>query len=258
MSQDEAVAVITGGAGGLGLATVSRLLADGSRVAMLDRSPEILGRASAKLGAVPEERLITLACDITSRASVAAAMGAVMEQWGTIDTLVNNAGVTTFSPFEDLSEEDWNRVIDVNLKGTFLCCQAVVPYMRAKGSGAIVNLSSQAGRKGQKLIAHYCAAKAGVINLTRALALELAPEIRVNAVCPGVIKTEMIQGELEWRRQTLGEDPEQTLAQWRAQIPLGRFQQPEDIADAIAFLASAKASQITGQALSVDGGTTMI
>lgn len=258
MSQNEAVAVVTGGAGGLGLATVSRLLADGLRVAMLDRGPEALTRASAKLGEAPGDRLITLACDVTSKASIDAAITQTVERWGTIDTLVNNAGVTTFSTFEDLSEEDWDLVIDVNLKGTFLCCQAVVPHMRAKGSGAIVNLSSQVGRRGQKLTAHYCAAKAGVLNLSRALALELAPEIRVNTVCPGVIKTEMIQGELEWRRRTLGEDPNQTLTRWLEQIPLGEFQQPEDIADAIAFLASANASQITGQALSVDGGAVMV
>jgi NAD(P)-dependent dehydrogenase (short-subunit alcohol dehydrogenase family) len=256
MSENGAVAVVTGGAGGIGLATARRFLADGARVAVLDRSTSALDRARMELG--QDDRLLTLACDVTSRASIDAAVAAAADRWGSIDTLVNGAGICTFAAFEDLTEEVWDLVVDVNAKGTFLCCQAVVPHMRAKGSGAIVNVASQAGRRGEKLIAHYCAAKGAVVNLSRAMALELAPIIRVNVVCPGVIRTEMIEGELKWREQTLGEDIEQTLAQWRSDIPLARFQQPDDIAEAILFLASKRAGEITGQALSVDGGTVMI
>ena len=250
------VAAVTGGAGGLGLATVKRLLAEGTHVAVLDRSPAALERALAELQ--NDDRILAATCDVTDRESIGAALAAIVQRWGSIDTLVNGAGVCTFAAFEDISEDEWDMVIDVNAKGTFLCCQAVVPHMRAAGRGAIVNVASQAGRRGEKLIAHYCAAKGAVVNLSRALALELAPVIRVNTVCPGVIKTEMIEGELKWREQHLGQDPEQALDEWRADIPLARFQQPEDIAEAIAFLASDRSSEITGQALSVDGGTVMI
>ncbi|HEV7941512.1 MAG TPA: SDR family NAD(P)-dependent oxidoreductase [Solirubrobacteraceae bacterium] len=257
MSENNAVAVITGGAGGIGLATARRFLANGARVAVLDRSTSALERARMELS--QGDRLLTFACDVTDRTSIDAALAAIVNRWDSIDALVNGAGICTFGAFEELTEEAWDLIVDVNLKGTFLCCQAVVPHMRAKGSGAIVNVASQAGRRGEKLIAHYCAAKGAVVNLSRAMALELAPIIRVNVVCPGVIRTEMIEGELKWREQTLGEDIEQTLAQWRSDIPLGRFQRPDDIAEAIAFLASKqRAGEITGQALSVDGGTVMI
>jgi NAD(P)-dependent dehydrogenase (short-subunit alcohol dehydrogenase family) len=258
MSDSSKVAAVTGGAGGIGFATVRRLLADGVSVVVLDRSPASLERAHAELRTGHEDHLLTVSCDVTDRSSIDAAIAQILERWGSIDMLVNGAGVCTFSPFEELSEQEWDLVVDVNLKGTFLCCQAVVPHMRAAGGGAIVNVASQAGRRGEKLIAHYCAAKGAVVNLSRALALELAPSIRVNVVCPGVIRTEMIEGELKWREQTLGEDVEQTLDQWRSEIPLARFQKPEDIAEAIAFLASEKAGEITGQTLSVDGGTVMI
>ncbi|MFZ2052236.1 MAG: SDR family NAD(P)-dependent oxidoreductase [Solirubrobacteraceae bacterium] len=256
MSNEGKVAAVTGGAGGLGLATVKQLREDGVRVAMLDRSRTALERAQGELQ--DDDRILATTCDVTDRESIDAALAQIVQRWGSIDTLVNGAGVCTFGAFEDISEDELDLVLDVNAKGTFLCCQAVVPHMRALGRGAIVNVASQAGRRGEKLIAHYCAAKGAVVNLSRALALELAPVIRVNTVCPGVIRTEMIEGELEWRRQHLGEDAEQALDQWRADIPLARFQQPEDIAQAIAFLASDRASEITGQALSVDGGTVMI
>lgn len=250
------VAVVTGGAGGIGLATARRFLADGACVAVLDRSTSALEKARTELS--QGDRFLACACDVTNRASIDAALAATADRWGAIDTLVNGAGICTFGAFERLTEDVWNLVLDVNAKGTFLCCQAAVPHMRAAGGGAIVNVASQAGRRGEKLIAHYCAAKGAVVNLSRALALELAPSIRVNTVCPGVIRTEMIEGELRWREQNLGEDADQALAQWRADIPMARFQQPEDIAEAIAFLASDRASEITGQALSVDGGTVMI
>lgn len=256
MSNEGKVAAVTGGAGGLGLATVKRLRADGARVAMLDRSRTALESAQRELQ--DDDRILAATCDVTDRESIDAALAQIVQRWGSIDTLVNAAGVCTFGAFEDISEDELDLVLDVNAKGTFLCCQAAVPHMRASGRGAIVNVASQAGRRGEKLIAHYCAAKGAVVNLSRALALELAPVIRVNTVCPGVIRTEMIEGELQWRRQHLGEDPEQALDQWRAEIPLARFQQPEDIAQAIAFLASDRASEITGQALSIDGGTVMI
>src|ERR1700733_2077357 len=165
------VAAVTGGAGGLGLATVKRLLAEGTHVAVLDRSPAALERALAELQ--NDDRILAATCDVTDRESIGAALAAIVQRWGSIDTLENGAGVCTFAPFEDISEDEWDMVIDVNAKGTFLCCQAVVPHMRAAGRGAIVNVASQAGRRGEKLIAHYCAAKGAVVNLSRALALEL-------------------------------------------------------------------------------------
>ncbi len=256
MRDDVDIVAVTGGAGGIGLATARRFLAAGARVAVLDRSSAANEQALAALAPEHGERVLTLSCDVTDRASVDAAIAAVVERWGSIGTLVNGAGYCTFGAFEELGEDAWDQVMDVNAKGVFLCSQAVVPHMRARGSGAIVSVASQAGRQGERLIAHYCAAKAAVVNLSRAMALELAPAIRVNVVCPGVVRTPMIEGELRWRQEVRGEDPEQTLAEWRAGIPLGRFQQPDDIAQAIAFLAAA--GEVTGQALSVDGGTVMV
>lgn len=250
--------IVTGASRGLGRAIAERFLARGAAVALLDVNHPLLREAEKELRATYDGRVLAEHCDVTSRSDVAQATARVVERHGCIDVLVNNAGVTTCGRVVDLTEADWDRVMDVSAKGTFLCCQSVVPHMAAARRGAIVSVASQAARRGEPLIAHYCAAKAAVLGFTRALALEVAPDIRANAVCPGIVETDMIQRELRWRAEHLGDDPAAVQSEWRQSVPLRRFQSPEQVAGLVAFLASDDASEITGQAVSIDGGAVMM
>jgi NAD(P)-dependent dehydrogenase (short-subunit alcohol dehydrogenase family) len=179
------------------------------------------------------------------------------DRFGRLNVLVNNAGVCTLNLCVDLSEPEWDLVLDVNLKGMWLCAKHFIRLL-GNGSGAIVNVASQAAKRAQKFTAHYSASKMGVIGLTRAVALEVAPRIRVSAVCPGTIDTPMIQQEMNWR-VARGEnaDAEAVRHHLLERIPLGRFQTPDDIAKVILFLASEDASEITGDTINVSGGAVM-
>jgi NAD(P)-dependent dehydrogenase (short-subunit alcohol dehydrogenase family) len=249
--------VITGAATGIGRVITTTFLSEGANVAACDVEVSALGALADELSPSASRRLSTMHCDVSDRAAVTRMADGVIDGFGRIDVLVNNAGVSSMSPFLELSEHEWDRVMAVNAKGAFLCSQAVLPAMMAQGQGAIVNLSSQAGRRGERYIAHYCAAKAAVIGLTRALALEAAPVVRVNAVCPGTIRTEMVASSYRQQAEILNVDSAALLREAEDQIPLRRFQQPSDIANAIAFLSSDDAREITGQALNVSGGVIM-
>jgi NAD(P)-dependent dehydrogenase (short-subunit alcohol dehydrogenase family) len=157
----------------------------------------------------------------------------------------------------DTPESDWDLVMDVNAKGVFLCTKAVLPHMLERGSGNIVNVASQAGKRGYKLFAHYCASKAAVIVFSRGVALEVAPHVRVNCVCPGIVNTDMMEREYAWETAMTGEPKESIKTRWMAGIPMGRFQEPEHVARVVLFLASDDASEMTGQAINITGGMVM-
>jgi NAD(P)-dependent dehydrogenase (short-subunit alcohol dehydrogenase family) len=257
--QEGSVVIVTGGAAGLGLAISRRFLEEGAQVIALDVVEAALTEAVEAVDAEHRARFETLRCDVGDRAEVNAVFGEILDRHGRLDVLVNNAGVSGVSYVVDMEESEWDRVMRVNAKGTFLCCQAVLPTMLERRSGSIVNISSQAGRRGFEQIAHYCAAKGAVLNFSRALALEAAPHVRVNSVCPGTIATPMVLGTLEKQAKlSAGATPGQLMQETIDAIPLKRLQEPEDIAAAVAFLASDDAKEMTGQALDVSGGVLML
>ena len=248
------VAIVTGAGRGIGQATADAFRREGARVAYLD--------ANAAAAMAAAERTMDggeglgLACDVSKAADVAAAIAATQDRFGRIDILVNNAGICTLNLAVDLSEEEWDRVMAVNVKGMWLMCKHALPVMGDRG--AIVNIASQAARRAQRFTAHYSASKMAVIGFTRALAVEVAPRVRVNAVSPGTIGTDMIQHEVNWRvSRGFDPTPESVERGWLDRIPLGRYQQPEHIARTILFLASDEASETTGECVNVSGGAVM-
>jgi NAD(P)-dependent dehydrogenase (short-subunit alcohol dehydrogenase family) len=176
---------------------------------------------------------------------------------GQVDHMVNNAGIVRIASLVSTRETDWDQVIDVNLKGVFFGLRAVLPHMIERRSGSVVNIASQAGKRGNLYIAPYCASKAGVISLTQCAALEAAPYVRVNCVCPGFINTELQEEEYDVVSSITGQDREEIKAGWLAAMPLGRFQEVRDVAESVLFLSSAAAAQTTGEALNISGGMVM-
>jgi 3-oxoacyl-[acyl-carrier protein] reductase len=238
------VAMVTGAGRGIGLGIALAFAREGARVALCDVDASLLDRALAEVEAIAGQGL-AFPMDVTRRAQIDAVVQDVLDRWGTIDILVNNAGIYEVLPVEEITEAQWDRVLAVNLKGAFLCCQAVIPTMKHQGAGRIINIASSAGKTGGTLAgAHYSVSKAGLICLAKQLARELGPHgITVNAVAPGRIDTPMIQVV-----------PEAENEAFRQRTPLGRLGTAEDVANAVLFLASDEASFITGEILDVNGG----
>jgi 3-oxoacyl-[acyl-carrier protein] reductase len=241
------VAVITGAAKGIGRSIALALAGEGATVVLVDVDREALQALRAEVETRGGQAL-PVVCDISKSSDVERMVGEGLEAFGRIDLLVNNAGIIRRGTIETVTEEDWDRVIAVNLKGTFNCCKAVVGPMKRQGSGKIVNVSSIAGKMGDITSAPgYGSSKAGGDALVKTLARQLAPcGIRVNAVAPHAIETEM---SAQW--------PEEKRREIIASIPLGRLGRPEDVAEAVLFLASENASFITGEILDVNGGALM-
>ena len=234
--------LITGGAGGIGLETARRFLEEGARVALLDRDGEALARAGAGLAGLSG----LIEADVTRPEEVARAFEELEALLGGLDVLINNAGISLRHSFLEIEAGDWRRVLDVNLNGVFLVAQQAARQMLAGQGGVILNMGSTNGLLGYPYYADYNASKAGVIELTRSMALELGPRIRVNAVCPGFILTPMQEAEYT----------PQMRRDFAQKLPLQRLGRPEDVAGLFAYLASDDASFITGQCFTIDGGET--
>jgi len=253
---DQKVCIVTGGAGHIGRAIVDGLLQEGARVAIFDRFQEGMDTAIAGLDE-KSKRVLKIPCQIAQEDSVRDAIAEVVTRWERIDVLVNNAGVCTLNSALELSVQEWDLVLGVNLRGAWLCVKHAA--VRMPSGSAIINIASQAAQRAQKFTAHYSASKMGLIGLTRALAVELAPHIRVNAISPGTIHTQMIQHEIDWRiARGVDNNAEEVMNDWLRRIPLGRFQPAEAIAKAVMFLASDQASETTGETLNVSGGAVMV
>ncbi len=233
--------VVTGGTSGIGEATSRRFLDEGARVVALAVGEDEVATAAERIPGIE-----ALRCDVADAAAVEAAFARADELLGGVDVLVANAGISIRKPFLEIEEADWRRVLDVNLTGVFRCAQQAARRMVAGDGGVILMTASTNGLTGHPFYADYNASKAGVILLARTMALELAPSVRVNAVCPGYVLTPMQKSEYT----------DEMLAEVNAGIPLGRHASPEEIASLFAFLASDDGAYFTGAVISVDGGET--
>lgn len=244
-------ALVTGAASGIGRAIAIALAAQDMIVGIADIDQDAAGATAAAIGGMA----FALAIDVTQRTQVEEAFESFVTTAGGCDLLVGNAGVSTMRRAVDLTDDDWDFNFAVNTKGVFLTNQVAARHFLAQGSGCIVNTASLAAKVGAPLLAHYSASKFAVLGWTQALARELAPAgIRVNAVCPGFVKTGMQSREVLWEAELRGMTPQAVLADYVAQTPLGRLEEPEDVAGVVVFLASDQARFMTGQGINVTGG----
>ncbi len=248
-------AIVTGGATGIGF-SIARHFADaGMRVAIADLDEAGAVAAAKKLG----DQHIGIKIDVRDRASVDTAFTSVIDRLGGYDVLAANAGVSSMKLVVELTDEDWDFNFDVNAKGIFLTNQSAVRYfLKEKRKGVIVNTASLAGKWGAPWLAHYSASKFAVVGFTQALAREMAPHgIRVNCVCPGFVKTGMQSREVEWEAKLREMSPQAVIDDYINQTPMGRLEEPDDVAKTVLFLASDLAGFVTGEALNVTGGVRM-
>jgi len=244
------VALITGGGTGIGRGTALAFAREGAKVAVAGRRVEKLQEVVSEIKAAGGEA-IAVACDVSRAADAQNAIRKTIEAFGRLDVLVNNAGVLHVSTIEEIPEEDWDRLIDANLKGPFLMCRAALPEFRKAGGGAIVNVGSVLGLVAMKKRAAYCASKGGVTLLTKAIAIDHGHEnIRANCICPSIVETELVS--------QLFNTPngDRVKRERLATIPLGRMGRPADIAELAVYLASDESSWLTGAAIPLDGGLT--
>jgi len=254
---DGNVALITGAAGGLGSAIAAAFAREGCRLFLSDIDEKGLRQ---RLEELQSKGMVVdgLAGDLTQQEQRQAIVDSAIQKFGRINVLVNNAGVASTKSLWDLTEPDWDAVLDINVKAMFFMLQAVARQMAAAGGGSIINIASVAGRAGRPLLIHYAASKAAVISVTRSCALALAPSgVRVNAIAPGMIDTDMLQSLIGgWNQIPQGSSAAGEVP-LSAKIPLGRVARPEDIVGAAIFLASSESSYVTGQTYNVDGGIVL-
>ncbi|MCU1612817.1 MAG: 3-ketoacyl-ACP reductase [Frankiales bacterium] len=251
---DTTVAVVTGAGSGIGAAIAAQLSRRGRRVVVTDIDEAAAARVAGEIGGTAAQ------LDVTDGVAVQALADRVVAETGRLDVWVSNAGISKMQRFVDITDADWDRTLAVNTKGIFLCGRAAARTMIANGiGGQIINTASMAGKQGRvPFLADYVASKFAVVGLTQAMAFELAPHgIRVNCVCPGYVATPMQERELAWEAELRGVAPDAVQKLWVEDTPLGRLETPEDVARAVAFLASPDADFITGEALSVNGGAYM-
>jgi NAD(P)-dependent dehydrogenase (short-subunit alcohol dehydrogenase family) len=265
MQLEGRVAVVTGGSRGIGRAIAEQFHREGARVAVTSRDSRALQTMAGELNR-GEHRLAPFRCDVRDRGEVEVMIGNVIEVWDRIDILVNNAGVSGVTPLApsgpDASREAvdgrWREILDTNLTGIHHCTSEAVRHMPDGGRGRVINISSVLGKFGVPGYGAYCASKHGVIGLTRAHALELAPRrITVNAICPGWVDTEMARQGVEDSARREGTTPEAFRAAAESRVPLGRFLRPDEVAGVALFIASDAGAGMTGQAINVDGGAAM-
>jgi NAD(P)-dependent dehydrogenase (short-subunit alcohol dehydrogenase family) len=248
------LAVVTGGGRGIGAAVAHALAAAGAELALLGRDTAELEARAAEVAAAHGGAARGIACDVADEASVAAAFARIREEAGDPYVLVNNAGQSAGVAFHETTRELWDRMLAVNLTGTFLCTREVLPAMLEGGAGRIVNVASTAGLKGYSHVAAYCAAKHGVVGLTRALAMETAKRgVTVNAVCPGYTDTDMARAAVDTLVRA-GRSPTDALGAITRVMPIGRLILPEEVAAAVVWLCSPGAAAVTGTAVPVAGG----
>ncbi|GAB0117944.1 SDR family oxidoreductase [Acidisoma sp. 7E03] len=255
---DGKVAVVTGGSRGIGAAIAARFLREGAAV-VLAANDAAVHETAAGFAAAGGCAAAILA-DVTKAADVAAIYDLAESRFGGVDISVQNAGVITIARIEEMTEAEWDRVMEVNTKGVFLCCQAAIARMRKSGQGGrIINTASGQARQGFIFTPHYAASKFGVVGITQSLAKEVAKEgITVNAFCPGIIETEMwAYNDTAWGKLLGTYAPGELMAEWVRNIPMGRAGRGEDVAGLVAFLAGPDAAYITGQTINVDGGLIM-
>lgn len=240
--------VVTGGSSGIGKATVQRFVDEGAEVLIADIDIEAANEVEQELG----DAVSAVKCDVRSEADVEAVATLAHDRWGKVDVLVNNAGSELNKPYNETTVEEWDRVLDTDLKGPWLMCKYIVPKMVEAGSGSVINISSLNGLVGFPLSSAYGSAKGGLVVFTRDMAIELANTgVRINCVCPGVIDTGMME-----RWTDLMPDKEEAKAMLRGTMPIGRMGTAEEVAGAIFFFASSDSSLCQGSILSVDGGFT--
>ncbi|HUW90613.1 MAG TPA: SDR family NAD(P)-dependent oxidoreductase [Candidatus Nanopelagicaceae bacterium] len=253
MKLKDKIVIVTGAGTGIGRAIAIRFAQEGATIVVADINEENSNEVAKEINKIGHQSLV-IKTDVANEESVKNLVDKTLEKFSRIDIVISNAGVSRMAKFIDITEEDFDFNMDINTKGGFLVSKAVSEIMANQESGKIIFTISMAGKCGSPLYAHYNSSKAALLAYMQALALELAPTIKVNGVCPGLVKTSMQEREVKWWAELQGISEDLVKSQYLSGIPLGRLEEPEDVANLVAFLASEDGDYITGQAINVTGG----